>query len=186
MPHGSALSTTEGLPGGDDPALDDNLRRRRALYTVTSFVLALLMLLAVIDALSLADTYGIDTAHARASGGGYDLDVRYSTVSRGALATPFEIHVRRPGGFDGPVTIAVSHEYMKLWDENGFYPTPSSETTMGPWLLWEFDRPEGDTLHFSYDGRIEPAAQRGRAGRVAVVEDATPVVEVSFRTRVLP
>jgi len=45
----------------------------------------------------------------------------------------------------------------------------------------------GDTLVVSYDGRIEPAVQWGRAGRVAVLDaDGPPQATVAFRTRILP
>ena len=164
------------------------LRRRRLLYATTSFVLALLVGLAVVDAAGFADVYGVDTDHVRADGGGYALDVRYGTLSRPALATPLEITVVRAGGFDGPVTVAISAEYLSIWDENGLDPDPASSTTEGDWLIWEFDPPlRGDTLSVSFDGRIEPAAQRGKRGRVAVLDDAgNEAVSVSFQTRVLP
>ena len=84
------------------------------------------------------------------------------------------------------MTVAVDRSYLSMWDENGFYPTPSSETTSDGWLLWEFDPPEGDALVFAYDARIEPGAQRGSHGRVAVLEDGNAVAEVVFRTRVMP
>ena len=108
-------------------------------------------------------------------------------MSRPALATPFDIEVHRAGGFDGPVRIAVDQEYLRMWDENGLVPAPSAETVMGPWVVWEFDPPIGDTLFVSYDARIEPAAQEGRSGAVAVLDDDdAPIVQVDFTTRVWP
>ena len=92
-------------------------------------------------------------------------------MSRPALATPFDIEVHQDGGFDGPVRIAVDQEYLRMWDENGLVPAPSAETVMGPWVVWEFDPPIGDTLLVTYDARIEPAAQEGRSGAVAVLDD---------------
>ena len=170
---------------GSDEARREIAHRRR-LYAVASVVLSAIAFLAVLDGTSAVDAFGVSSDEVAAAGGGYELEVVYGTTSRPGLATPFEIAVRRRGGFDGPVTVAVDHHYLKMWDENGFYPTPSSETTAGEWLLWEFDPPEGDTLRFTYDARIEPAVQRGRGGRVAVMEDGLPVVEVDFHTQVLP
>ena len=63
-----------------------------------------------------------------------------------------------------------------MWDENGLVPAPSAETTRGEWVEWEFDPPDGDELTVFYDARIEPAAQSGRSGEVAVLEDGVPVV----------
>lgn len=172
------------LPASQEARTD--IAHRRWLYAVTSVVLSAIAVLAVTDATKAVDTFGVSSDHVAAVGGGHELDVEYGTTSRPGLATPFAIEVRRPGGFDGPITVAVDHHYMQMWDENGFYPTPSSETTDGPWLLWEFDPPEGDVLRFTYDARIEPAVQQGRDGRVAVMEGGVPVVEVDFHTRVLP
>jgi hypothetical protein len=161
--------------------------RRRVGYAITSAVLALLMATAAVDAIGGVALLGVDSDEVHASGGGVDLDVTYGVVSRPALATPLDIVVHRAGGFDEPVRIAVDHEYLRMWDENGLSPAPSAETVMGPWVVWEFDPPVGDTLRVVFDARIEPAAQEGRSGAVAVLDgDDHPLVEVSFTTRVLP
>lgn len=177
------VSTVEGI----DDDLDGEIRRRRRRYGLTTLALSLLMALGVVDALGWLDTYGVDDATVRASGGGYDLAVRYGTVSRPALATPFEITVTKEGGFGGaPITLAVDRAYLELWDENGLIPAPAAEVTQGEWVEWEFDPPDGDTLTVWYDARIEPAAQSGRDGAVAVLDGGDPVVTVAFHTRVLP
>lgn len=176
------ISTIEGL--GPEPDLQFTVRR--GIYTVTTLVLTVIIGLAVVDGIDWLDVYGVDTSTVSASAGGYELEVRYGTVSRPALATPFEIVVVRRGGFDGPVTIAVDRDYLAMWDENGLTPAPSAETTSGDSLQWEFDPPEGDTLRVFYDARIEPAAQSGRSGAVAVVDGGAQVVHVDFHTRVLP
>lgn len=173
--------------GGLDPDADRQHWSRRALYTTTTVVLTVIVGLAVVDGLGWLDVYGVDTATASARGGGYHLEVRYGAVSRPALATPFEITVTRPGGFEEPVTIAVDRAYLAIWDENGLAPAPSAETVDGEWVLWKFDPPVGETLTVTYDARIEPAQQSGRTGRVAVLDaDGRPVVEAEFHTRVMP
>jgi hypothetical protein len=177
-----AVSTIDGL----EPDTTQTLAKRRALYATTTVVLSVIMGLGVVDALGWFDAYGVDTASVSATGGGYSLSVSYPSVSRPALASPFEITVTRPGGFDAPVTIAVDRDYLKMWDENGLVPAPSAETIGGDRVQWEFDPPEGDALVVFYDARIEPAVQRGRNGSVAVVDDGVAVVEVEFRTEVRP
>ena len=163
------------------------MRKRRVLYVVATTVLTAMVGLAAADALGLMRGYGVDTDHAVATGGGYELDVRFGRVTRPALATPFDIEVVRKGGFDGPVTIAVDSRYLALWDENGLDPSPASETADDTWVYWEFDPPPGDTLLVSFDARIEPAAQQGKTGRVAILDDDDrPVVAVSFTTTILP
>jgi hypothetical protein len=177
-----AISTVDGLQA----APRRELRNRRWRYGTTTFVLTALMALGVVDALGWFDTYGVDDDTVRASGGGYDLAVRYGTVTRPALATPFEIVVSRDGGFSAPVTILVDRAYLAMWDENGLVPAPSAETARDEWVEWEFDAPTGDTLTVWYDARIEPGAQSGRDGSVAVLDDGQPVVTVEFSTKVLP
>jgi len=177
-----ALSTIADL----EPEDDRTLAKRKSLYAATTIALTVIMALGVVDAIGWFDAYGVDSGTVQAEGGGYALEVSYPTVSRPALASPFEIVVTRPGGFDGPITLAVTAEYLKMWDENGLVPAPAAETTAGEWVHWEFDPPEGDELTVFYDARIEPAVQSGRTGRVAVIEDGAQVVEVEFRTEVRP
>jgi hypothetical protein len=178
-----AISTIEGLRS----EAADRRPRRHWWYTATTLVLTALVALAVVDGIGWVDAYGVDTTRVRALGGGYELEVRYATVSRPALATPFEIHVSRTGGFDGPVTIAVSSSYLAIWDTNGMVPTPSAETADREWAYWEFDPPPGDTLTFVYDARIEPSVQSGQDGAVAVVDDDDQqIVAVEFHTAVRP
>jgi hypothetical protein len=177
-----AISTIDGL----EAAADRELRRRRWRYGTTTLLLTAVMALGVVDALDWWDAYGVDDATVRASGGGFDLAVRYGTVSRPALATPFEITVRRAAGFSEPITLAVDQKYLAMWDANALMPAPAAETTRGDKVEWEFDPPDGDTLTVWFDARIEPAAQSGRDGSVAVLDDGQPVVSVAFSTRVLP
>jgi hypothetical protein len=177
-----ALSTIDDL----EPENDRSLAKRKSLYAATTIVLTVIMGLGVVDAFGWIDVYGVDTGTVRAEGGGFTLEVSYPSVSRPALASPFEIVVVRPGGFEGPVTLAVTADYLKMWDENGLVPAPAAETTNGEWVHWEFDPPDVDELTVFYDARIEPAVQSGQTGKVAVVVDGQHVVEVEFRTEVRP
>ena len=175
-------SGTSTLPDG--PSTHD---KRRIGYSLTTLCLVGVMLAAMLDALPSVAILGVDSQTTRASAGGIDLAVTYGEVSRPALATPFDIEVHQAGGFDGPVRVAVDQEYLRMWDENGLVPAPSAEAVMGPWVVWEFDPPVGDTLFISYDARIEPAAQEGRSGAVAVLDpDDAILVQVEFTTRVWP
>jgi hypothetical protein len=177
-----AVSTIDGL----EPDTEQTLVKRRALYAATTITLSVIMGLGIVDAIGWFDAYGVDTATVQAEGGGYRLEVEFPSVSRPALASPFEITVTRAAGFDGPITVAVSRDYLAMWDENGLVPAPAGERTAGEMVHWEFDPPVGDELTVFFDARIEPAAQSGRTGRVAVIEDDAAVVEVEFRTEVRP
>jgi hypothetical protein len=181
-------STIEGCVSLDEEPAGHSLSRLRARYAAATIILTALIASVVVDGLDLLDTYGVDDAHVRATAGGYELDVRYATVSRPGLATPFEITVTRHVGGEDPVTVAVSSSYLSMWDENGLDPTPAESTSTERDTLWTFDVPSNDeTLRISFDARIEPAAQTGKPGRVAVVDETgADVVSVSFRTRLMP
>jgi hypothetical protein len=162
--------------------------KRRLAYRATAAALTLLVAAAVVDATGAVDVYGPDTSTVRDRGGGFDLAVRYGTVSRPALSTPFEITVTRAGGFDDePVHIAVLADYLLMWDLNGIVPAPAAEVAQGDWVVWEMDPPPtGDVLHVVYEARVEPGEQSGRDGEVAILVDDEPVASVTFETRLRP
>lgn len=162
---------------------ETDLGRARRARTVRRIFLTLL---AAFIALGATGRFGVRSATATASGGGYELTVTYGQVSRPGLPTPWSFVVRRSGGFDGPVTVATTHKYLDLFDENGFDPQPSSSTATEKYLIWEFDPPPGDTLAVSLDARLEPGVQWGRSGETAVLEDGNQVVVARYHTWVMP
>ncbi len=163
-------------------------RLRRLGYAVTTAVLSAVMAVAVLDGLGVVGAVGVDDAEVAASADGTTLSVRYPTVSRPALASPFVITITRAGGFgEQQVEVTVSTDYMALWDENGILPGPAEETAAAEDLHWTFDPPDGEVLRITYDGRIEPGAQSGGPGRVAVLDDdGAVVVAVRFETQIRP
>ena len=158
--------------------------RSRALRRL--FVAAL----AVFLGLGALNFYGVRSRTASATGGGYEVSVRYASISRPGLATPWSMEVRRPGGFPDGVTVAVTSSYFDAFDENGLDPAPEEETNDGERTIWQFGPSVGDTLAISFDARIEPGVQftrvKGRAEILAGPDDGPPAVSVSFSTLVLP
>ena len=134
--------------------------------------------------------YGVRHREVTAVGGGYELTVRFATVTRPGLASVWSAEVRRTDGaaLDGPVTIATDAAYFELFDENGLDPDPSSATTDGERLIWEVEPAEGATsVVLDFDARIEPAVQLTRKkGETSVLVDDEPVVAVTYHTNVLP
>ena len=82
--------------------------------------------------------------------------------------------------------MAVSRHYLEIWDTNATTPAPDGESSIGDWVVWEYDPPPGETLRITYEARIEPGVQSDRTGFVAVMEDDEPVTQVRFRTKVRP
>ena len=168
----------------DDTSTGERLHAR--YYRLTTALLSLLMVVVVLDGLSVVDAFGVDKSTETATGGGYTLSVTAATVTRPALATPFEITVHRTGGFDAPVEVAIETDYLSLFDYQRMYPEPSAERTAREFTVLEFDPPDGDEVVVSFDWRLEPATQTGRDVRVAIVEDGEHVVEVTRHLRVWP
>jgi len=174
-------------PSTSTLSVGDRVPRRRLGYRFTTTFVTAVVVIAMIDGATPAAILGVDSRTARAEGPGFELAVTYGEVSRPALATPFDIEIEQPGGFDEVVRVAVDHEYLRMWDENGLSPAPAEESVLGEWVVWEYDPPSGTTLRITFDARIEPAAQEGRSGAVAVLDaDDDELARVDFTTRVLP
>lgn len=171
----------------DRPDSAPVIRRRRWVHRATIAALVAVLGLAVLDGLDVVDAYGVDTETTFVDTPDGRLVVQHPTVTRPALATPFRVRVEQPGGFDAPITIAVSRPWIEMWDENGLYPSPSAETGDPEWVVWEFDPPEGSAFALFYDARIEPARQSGQSGEVQLRDDdGTVLATVSMRTEVRP
>ena len=171
-------------PATTAPRVLDAAPARRSLRLRRLFLVALAAFLG----LGVSDVFGVRTRQVSATGGGYQLTVEYAAVSRPGLATPLSFEIRRPGGFDGPVRVAVTARYLDLFDENGLSPEPVSATSDGERNIWEFEPPgDSDTLDVSFDVRLEPGVQLvAPRATTAVLEGGVPVVSVGYRTWVMP
>ena len=163
----------------DEPSLMTLRRYRRARR------LAILLFFGIL-VLGASGMLGVRTRTVTAHGGGYDLTVTYGQVSRPGLPTAWSLEIHHPGGFDGPVTVASSSDYLDLFDENGFDPQPSKETQSGDQVIWEFDPPPGDTLAVSRSSRVSPGVQWGKTGTTSVLVDGKPVVTARYKSWILP
>lgn len=194
MPTARATGAdTEPDPDTDDDDLGSTrqartARRRSRNVTIGSVVLAGAMAVAVLDGLGAVDAVGVDDVTVSDQRGPVSLEVRYPTVSRPGLASPLELTVRQEGGFDeDTVDVAISADYLLLWDLNGILPAPSAETADADRLIWTFDVLDGEVLTIRYEARIEPARQSGTGGRVAVLDGAgAEVVAVDLYTDIRP
>jgi hypothetical protein len=170
----------------------DRVGGQRAFHAIVIGFFALALALSIADAADVLDVWGVDSNEVAASGAGpdgtvYELSVEAATVSRPGLATPLAIRVVASDPFNAPLTLAVSQDYLAMFDTNGFFPVPSAETADGDQVIYEFDPPPGDTFVLRYDARIEPAVQSGRSGFVRLLDDSgDPIASVEFTTRIRP
>jgi hypothetical protein len=147
------------------------------------------VVLVVFLGLGLLGLYGVRTGETQAAGGGYELTVTYTKITRPGLATPWAVEIRHPGGFgDEQVQVAVTSSYFDAFDENGLDPDPAESVSDGERSIWTFDPPPGDVMSVSFDARIEPGVQLARVkGEVSVLDaSGADVVTAAFRTLVLP
>ena len=170
----------------DEPSSKGVLRQRLWLHRVLFGLVLVALGIAVLDGLDVVDAIGPDEDSTVVEGAGYRLVVEHPTVTRPALATDFRIRVHKDGGFDEPLQVAVTRRYLEMWDANATIPAPSGETSLGRWIIWEFDPPPGDELVITYEARIEPGVQSGRDGRVAIFEDDQPALIADIHTSVRP
>lgn len=146
--------------------------------------MGLVALVAISGAVGLA---GPRTGTIGGEGGGYELDVVYTSITRAGQPAPLQVRVTRPGGFDGPVSLAICDEYFDDLDFQNWYPNPSSEIGEGDALVYEYDPPVGDVLEVDLDARVSPG-QFGEVDdcRLAVMEGDVEVASVTFDTWRLP
>jgi hypothetical protein len=145
--------------------------------------------LTVVVAGAVLGLLGVRTGEVSASASGYDLSVRYPAIARGGLDTPWEVTVHRDQGFEKEITIAVTGTYLDLFETQGFHPEPADSTRDATTLYLTFTAPESNTFVVAYDAYVQPASQSGQPATVAVVSSPgsyDPLVEVEYRTRLLP
>ena len=114
---------------------DEHAVRRARNYRRVGLVAVSFVVLA-----GLVGLLGIRSATATASGDGYLLTVRHAQVTRAGLAVPMHVRVTHPGGFSGPITIAISSQLLERFDFQNFYPNPSKETASANFLFYESTR----------------------------------------------
>lgn len=180
-PHNSRADELSTEPEAADLA---RLRRSRRLRLVFFLGVSVFLLLGAFGA------YGVRHGEVTASGGGFELSVRYPTITRPGLASVWSVEVQRTDGapLEGPVVLATNADYFDLFDENGLDPDPAAAMSDGENLVWDFEPAEGaTTITIGFDARIEPGVQlTSKSGTTTVLVDGAPAVSVTYRTRVMP
>jgi hypothetical protein len=156
------------------------LRRARALRRTFFLVLAVFVLAGA------ANVLGGRSGTATARGGGYELRVSYARVSRPGHDADWELEVRRPGGFDGPIRLATDSSYLDVFDQSSVRPEPQSVTTDDERIIWEFAPPAGETLDVELDAQVGQDSMGMHKGATAVLGPRGEVVGVTYGTAVLP
>jgi hypothetical protein len=178
MPTDSARVPTTNVPV--DPS-----RGARALWLRRAY----LSVLAVIVLAGACGVLGVRsrTVTSRSADGAITLQVHYAQVARAGLGVPFDVTVHRDGGFGrAGVTLAITTQYLELFDLNAMLPEPSASTASDATTIWHFDAPPGDTFGLSLDMQVRGGRHWGRAGALTLVEDRKPIARASFKSWLSP
>ena len=97
--------------------------RRVVLAAMTAMVLA-----------GAGGLLGVRSATSSATDGTWHLSVEHATVARAGLDVPWQATVQHSGGFGKTLTLAVTGDYLDIYETQGFHPDPSSSTRDGDTL----------------------------------------------------
>ncbi|MFF0240541.1 hypothetical protein ACFYRW_09925 [Rhodococcus pyridinivorans] len=150
------------------------------LRTAAAAVLVIVLVAGVLGFL------GVRSSTATAQGGGYELELTYPRIARSGLDVPWAVTVRRDGGFDGEIVLAIDTSYFEVLEMRGRLPEPSSETAGEGLAYLTFDPPPGDEFTFALDVRIRAGRQWGESGSVSVMDAEKSAVTIYFDTWLVP
>ena len=102
-------------------------------------------------------------AAAVGGGNGLHLTLRYPSVARAGLDTPWQVTVTHPGGFGKQLTLASPATTSTSSRPRASIPNPADETRDADTLYLTFTAPPGDTFVVDFDAYIQPASQQGRS-----------------------
>jgi hypothetical protein len=144
----------------------------------------LLVLLLVV----VAGAFGVLGVHSRTTterSGVYTLRITYPQVARAGLDVPFRVHVSYPSP-PKSITIAISSDYFRMFETQGFYPNPDTQRNDGRFVQFTYNGPPADGMELEYDAYIQPAAQLGKRATVQVLVGGAVVVQTKIRTWLVP
>ena len=143
-----------------------------------------LLFLAAVLILGALNFFGGRTSKATASGNGYQLEVSYPRTGRPGIGAPIQIQVQKQGGFQGPVTVSMSSDYLDVLDVRNLVPDPQQSTSSDKAVTWQFNQPPGDTLGISISAEFDPDEHAGvHHGAVTVIDNnGKPAVATHFTT----
>ena len=130
---------------------------------------------------------GVRTGMQSATGQGYTLSVIYPKVARAGLDVQWTARVHRPGGVADDVTLAVSTDYFRMFETQGFYPDASDSTSDGEFVYFTFSKPPpGRDFVLDFDAYIQPSSQIGKTAIVRLIMGGREITSTRIRTVLMP
>jgi hypothetical protein len=168
------------VPTDPEPVSKRRLARARAGRRIVIGILA------VFAVAGLSGILGPRTATATAHGPGTTVVVTYPAVTRPGLPVRWEYSITRAGGFDGPISLATTFDYLHLFDLTNVEPEAASSTASGDEVVYTFSPPDGDVFRVSMDATTETGFHEVSQTTTRVRVGGSTVVTVRFSTRVVP
>jgi hypothetical protein len=147
--------------------------------------LAGLALLLIIVLVGATGYLGVRSRTARVAANGYSMTVTFPQVARAGLDVPWRVHVTYPSA-PKSITIAVSSDYFRMFETQGFYPSPDSQKNDGRFVQFTYNGPPASGMELEYDAYIQPAAQIGKRATVQVLVGGKVVASTSIHTWLVP
>jgi hypothetical protein len=144
---------------------------------------AVLFLVVLAGALGV---FGVHSATTRTSSSGYQLTVIYARTARAGLDVPFRVKVHRDAGFSGDLTIAISLDYFRMFETQGFFPDPDSASNDGTFYGMTYNKPAGTNFELDYDAYIQPSSQIGKSATIKIIVGGQTVASTSIHTWLAP
>jgi hypothetical protein len=132
------------------------------------------------------ELFGSRTDQATAEASGYRLTVTYPSITRPGLPIRWEFQVDHVGGFDGPIRLATTFDYLHLFDISNIEPDAQQATATLRDVIYVFRPPAGDTFRASLDGNTEPNPHEVPPATTSVLVGGKAVVSVDYRVVVVP
>ncbi len=148
-------------------------------------ILLVVVMVAVV-VLGIGGRLGVTTEEASQSEGDMVLSVRYASVTRPGLSSPFVVTLT---GASLPTSLQVEVDtaYVAAFDLNALNPTPASSWSDGERERWTFELPPGLTrFSVSADARLDPSVQNSLTADVVVGIPGGTRLAVPVHTRVVP
>jgi hypothetical protein len=142
-----------------------------------------LLVVVVAGALGL---FGVRSRTVATTANGYTLSVTYPQVARAGLDVPLRVRIHHAGGFPDMITLAVTSDYFRMFETQGFYPDADSATNDGDFVYLTFTTPEGDDFVIDYDAYIQPASQIGKRATIKLIVAGAVVARTSLHTWLVP
>ncbi|HEY2273375.1 MAG TPA: hypothetical protein VGH30_11400 [Jatrophihabitantaceae bacterium] len=117
---------------------------------------------------------------------GWRLTVTYPQIARAGLDVPWRAEVHHSGGLPSKITMAVSTDYFRMFETQGFYPDADSATNDGHFVYFTFTTHPGDDFMVDYDAYVQPGSQLGKSAVVELLIGGSVKARVALHTWLVP